>query len=975
MLIRRFIGVALATVLLAVGSRDGYAIDPRALANLPSDGLLVKFRSSASTSEENHVLAAAGLRKVEAFQLVKGLSHVRPVKGETLVTTASALQSSPDIEYIEPNYLYTPDALIPNDRDFATLYGLDNTGQTGGINDADIDAPEAWEISTGGDVIIAVIDTGVDYNHPDLAGNMWSNANEIPNNGIDDDNNGYIDDVRGWDFANETNDPMDGMGHGTHVAGTIGARGNDGVGVVGVNWRVRIMPLKFMDQGIGSTSNAIRAINYAVAMGARISNNSWGGAGFSQALYDTIRAAGQAGHLFVAAAGNEGLDNDDTAGSPHYPSSYNLDNIIAVAATDDSDLRVPFSNYGRTSVDLGAPGLSINSLRPGGRYQPLSGTSMAAPFVSGVAGLLLSINPELTVAQMRQAIFQGVDPLASLSGITVTGGRLNAFNSLSSLASALSLNPMSAVLGVGESRSFGFSGGVPPYELSLSDNRVGRIDSSGLFTASAVGTTRVQIRDAFGNSLSSDNIVVAQVSVLPQTASLNVNDTLQLSASGGTPPYRWSVSDSSIASIGSSTGTLLALADGTVQVAVIDSNGISGRSGIIRVSTLSSLSVAPQTATLGINVNRQFIASGGQAPYQWSSSNPAVLEINANTGLATTRGNGSAIVNVRDALGIRASSQTISVQGLSVSLPRTSLRLNESMTVTAVGGRAPYQWRVSNSSVASVDNNGVVTALTPGSVIVTVMDADNLVGASENIQVTDNGLLQASVPAYVMQLGNTMSVNVTGGIPPLSWRVDNSAVLEVNGRSATVKALVSGSAILTISDAGGESVTLDPIEVREISVQPGVANLRVGEILAFSASGGRAPYRWEVSNSSPATINSSGLLSANSIGIITVTATDADGIVGRSGTVSIQSAAVNTNHVISVLPLKATLSLRGRGLQFTATGGLEPYTYSLSNPSVGSISANGGEFVPNRVSAGTTTVVVTDSDGHIAQSGTISIVE
>ena len=318
---------------------------------------------------------------------------------------------------------------IPNDPQFSSMYGLNNTGQTGGTIDADIDAPEAWNINTGtGRTIVAVIDTGVDYNHQDLAANMWHNLGETPGDGIDNDGNGYVDDIYGYDFANNDADPMDDNGHGTHVSGTIGAVGNNGIGTTGVNWNTRIMALKFLDaSGSGSTSSAISALNYAVRMGANISNNSWGGGGSSSLLSQAISNARNAGHIFVAAAGNSGLNNDAT---PNYPSNYDFDNVVAVAATDNKDVLASFSNYGATTVDIAAPGVGILSTLPGNTYGTLSGTSMATPHVSGALSLIWDQNPTFTYQQVIAKLYSSVDKIAGLNGKVATGGRLNIGNAL-----------------------------------------------------------------------------------------------------------------------------------------------------------------------------------------------------------------------------------------------------------------------------------------------------------------------------------------------------------------------------------------------------------------------------------------------------------------------------------------------------------------------------------------------------------------
>jgi subtilisin family serine protease len=363
-----------------------------------------------------------------------GFKRLHVPNGKSVHGMVEKYKNSPYVEYAEPNYKIYIDATIPNEDDFSLLWGMHNTGQSGGTEDVDIDAPEAWDIETGNsnEVVIAVIDTGVDYNHVDLAANMWNNTGEIPGNGIDDDGNGYIDDTRGWDFFSNDSNPFDESGHGTHCSGTIAAVGNNSIGVVGVSWNAKIMALRFLGPEGGYTSDAVLAINYAIDNDADIMSNSWGGGGFSQALKDAISAANNAGILFIASAGNSYTNNDV---SPHYPSSYDVPNVIAVAATDHNDDLAYFpswwgSNYGLTSVDLAAPGVSIYSTTPTDEYDTYSGTSMATPHVAGAAALIKAQYPELSSDGIKARLLGSVDPIPSLSGITVTGGRLNANNSL-----------------------------------------------------------------------------------------------------------------------------------------------------------------------------------------------------------------------------------------------------------------------------------------------------------------------------------------------------------------------------------------------------------------------------------------------------------------------------------------------------------------------------------------------------------------
>lgn len=328
-------------------------------------------------------------------------------------------------------------ASISNDTSFTSQWSLANAGVNGyGLVGADIRASQAWDVTTGSrSVVVAVIDSGIDLTHPDLAANVWTNPGEIAGNGIDDEGNGYIDDVHGWNFVENNSNVQDGYGHGTHIAGVIGAVGNNGLGIAGINWQVSIMPLRFQDNfGVGNTGGAIAALNYATMMrrdfgiNVVVTNNSWGGGtGVSELLREAIRAQNEAGIVFVAAAGNSAANCDL---SPRYPACFDLPNVISVAATDRYDNLASFSNYGATSVDLGAPGVGIYSTRLNGTYASMSGTSQAAPQVTGVVALLAAVKPGITVGEIRSAILGSAQPVPGLAGKTVTGGRLDAAGAL-----------------------------------------------------------------------------------------------------------------------------------------------------------------------------------------------------------------------------------------------------------------------------------------------------------------------------------------------------------------------------------------------------------------------------------------------------------------------------------------------------------------------------------------------------------------
>jgi thermitase len=336
----------------------------------------------------------------------------------------SELADSELVEYVEPNYIYHVDK-TPNDPDYSKTWGIKN-GDNAGV---DVNVEKAWDITTGSSgVTVAVIDTGIDLTHPELKDNLWANEAELNGKpGVDDDGNGYIDDIHGYDFYNNKGDPQDGHGHGTHVSGVIGAKGNNGVGVAGINWNVKIMALKFLsDSGSGSAADAVRAIDYATMMGAKISSNSWGGTAESQALKEAIQRAAAKDMLFVAAAGNDSENNDT---SDHYPANYDVANIISVAAIDKTGALADFSNFGLTKVHIAAPGVDTYSTFKDGGYETMSGTSMATPHVAGVAALALSTK-KMTMLELRKKVLASVHPLPSLKEKVATGGIIDAFQAV-----------------------------------------------------------------------------------------------------------------------------------------------------------------------------------------------------------------------------------------------------------------------------------------------------------------------------------------------------------------------------------------------------------------------------------------------------------------------------------------------------------------------------------------------------------------
>ena len=432
---------ALAAGGLALSAPAGAAPAPQASSTAAAavpDELLVGYVAGATAADRDRargrVLAQRQERVVAAAADRTEVELVRLPSGRDRDAAVRELESDPAVAYAEPNWVVTTGATA-TDSYFAngSLWGMN-----GGFGS---NAAAAWAGGSTGSasVYVGVIDEGIQFDHPDLSGQVWTNPYD-PVDGSDNDGNGYVDDVRGWDFDGNDNTVYDGGtrgsldDHGTHVAGTIGAKANNGTGVVGVNWDVTMISGKFLGRRGGAISNAIKATDYFTDLKARhglnvvATNNSWGGGGYSQAMHDAIQRADARGILFVAAAGNGGSDGvgDDNDRVASYPSNYALPNVIAVAAITSSGAKSSFSNYGATTVDLGAPGSGIWSTTAYNGWSSYNGTSMATPHVTGAAALYASVKPGATATQIKSALLGSAVPTASLAGRTVTGGRLDA---------------------------------------------------------------------------------------------------------------------------------------------------------------------------------------------------------------------------------------------------------------------------------------------------------------------------------------------------------------------------------------------------------------------------------------------------------------------------------------------------------------------------------------------------------------------
>lgn len=436
--------LGLSSVAFAGGRPDAVISGLNAGRAHEAGELIVKFRDGSTTAAQDTVRRGMGAQKIETLGRGKGfkgdLELMRLPAGADLAGAVRTLSANPNVEYAEPNWTYQHTA-VSNDTYYTngSLWGMYGDATTP-ANQYGSQAGEAWAAghTDCSGVLVGVIDEGIYFNHTDLAANIWTNPYD-PVDGVDNDGNGYVDDVRGWDFDGNSNNINSGGAnddHGTHVSGTIAGVGGNGAGVAGVCWSgVKLISGRFLGRRGGTTANAIRAVDYFTDLKTRhglnivATNNSWGGGGFSQGLQDAIERANAAGILFVAAAGNSGANNDTTAS---YPSNYPNANIIAVAALTSTGAMATYSQYGATTVDICAPGSAVYSTVPASSkgslvsaYASYSGTSMATPHVTGGVALYASSHPGASAANIKSAILGSVTPTTSCAGKTVTGGRLN----------------------------------------------------------------------------------------------------------------------------------------------------------------------------------------------------------------------------------------------------------------------------------------------------------------------------------------------------------------------------------------------------------------------------------------------------------------------------------------------------------------------------------------------------------------------
>jgi subtilisin family serine protease len=983
----------------AAGAVSASAKKPRAVP----DELIVGFKAGVSDAAQADALASAGAKQKKKFKQIH--ANLASVAANKLSEVAKALGSDPRVAYVEPNSIVSA-SVIPNDPQFPDLWGMNNTGQTGGTPGADIHAPQAWDLETGNpNVVIASIDTGVDFSHPDLASQQWVNSGENcgssdptvtcaqRTDGVDNDGDGYVDDWRGWNFVANNNDPTDDNEHGTHTSGTLGAVGNNAVGVAGVDWNARIMALKFLDStGNGTDADAISAILYAADHGARLANNSWGGAPNDQALLNAIEYAASKGMLSVFAAGNDGVDMDV---SPEYPAAYDSDAILSVAATDETDNLAFFSNYGANTVDVGAPGINIESTIPGNSYDTLSGTSMATPHVTGAAALVMSHFPGATLYGTKALLMRSADVESSLAGSSVTDGRLNVFAALScsSTPEVVLSSPWNGfAAGIGDTipiRVIGSNCAAPAGLANVSVTVNGTPVSlqaaatdnalyTGAYTVGAAGPLTLTASVSVGGSTASQTVTGTAAANYTCT---DVPFTFVDARPGGKVPGGASDSDDghSLLNItfpftfyGQTYTQATVSSNGFLELGSADGADEFANTGIPNANAPNALiapfwdDLNPGTAfggggdvyagVAGSAPNRVLYVEWYQVPhFSLSGSGTATFEVSLHesTGeirfhwLGTDFGNAAWNAGATATAGLENPAGNI---GRQISFNQPALTNNRAVSCTATSAPPPPS---------------------PSITTTTLQDATNTQPYSQTLAAS-------------------------GGTPPYTWSLASGSLptgltlAPSSGAITGTPAAAPGDYGFTarVTDSASQSATkslsisvADPLSITTTSLPGGTVGQAYTQGVA--ASGGKAPYTWSITSGGlppGLTLNAStGTVSGTptSGGTFGFTVQTADsGTPARTASKSL-SISVVAQLAITTTSLSGGVVGQAYSQTLAATGGTTPYTWSLSSGSLPpglSLNASSGTISGSPTTSGTFTFTAQVTDGTQTATKALSIV-
>ncbi len=989
--------VSLVAAIAVLGGAPGAVAKAKQPVVVPGE-LIVGFEPGVSDAAQADALEQAGAKQKKKLKQIH--AHVASAPENEVDRVEKALASDPRVAYVEPNYVVTA-SVVPNDPQFSQLWGLNNTGQTGGTADADIDAPEAWDLETGSPgVVVASIDTGVDFTHPDLASQQWVNPGENcgssdrtvscaqRTDGVDNDGDGYVDDWSGWDFVNHDNSPTDDNNHGTHTSGTIGALGNNGIGVAGVDWNARIMALKFLNSaGSGTDADAISALLYAADHGARVASNSWGGAPYDPALVNAIEYGASKGMLSVFAAGNDSVNMDV---SPEYPAAYDSDAIVSVAATDARDAMAFFSNYGQRTVDLAAPGVSIVSTTPGNTYSSFSGTSMAAPHVSGTAALVMSHFAGATLYGTKALLMRSADPKSSLAGTSATGGRLNAFDALS-----CSSTPEVVVDAPGNGFTAGLGDSVPIRVLGADCAAPARV---GNVSVTVNGSPVSLAASSPDSALYTGSYTVSAAGPQTVTATVSVGGSTAAQTVTGTAAQNYSCTDVPDAWVDATPG-------GKVAGGASDSD-----------DGFTLLNISFPFTFYGQSYTQVAVSSNGFLEFGSTSGAGAY----SNTGLPNAADPNAVVAAFWDDLNPAASGDVYA--GVAGSAPNRVLyvewlnvphfSLNGSGTATfevslhESTGEIRYHWldtdlgnaawNAGASATAGLENQtGAIGRQVSFNQPLLTNDRAVSCTAAAAPPPPAPSITTSTLPDATNTQPYAQSLAATGGTPPYSWSLASGSLpagltLDPStGSLSGTPAAAPGAYPFTarVTDSASQSATkslsvsvADPLSVTTSSLPGGTVGQAYSH--AVAAAGGKSPYSWSVSSGSlppgltldPATGAVSGTpTSAGSFGF-TVQATDS-GAPARTASKSLSiSVAAQLAITTSALPDAAVGQAYSQTL--AATGGTPPYTWSVASGSLPpglSLSSAGGVVSGTPSSAGTYTFTAQVTDGTQTATRSLSI--
>ncbi|MDX1811940.1 MAG: S8 family serine peptidase, partial [Gammaproteobacteria bacterium] len=815
-----------------------------------SKGLLLKFSSALSLLDQDKLLSESNLILKHRFNIVPGLIYAEPSNAGSIETALLQLADDKRLTYIEPDYKIKVNAL--------TLQQAKNAASEASAKVA------ARDLSLNGNNphVVAVLDTGIDFNHIDLQNYIWMNGGEIPRNGIDDDGNGWIDDIYGWNFVENDKNPMDYHQHGTHVAGIIAGLSSSANSAAD---GIKLMALRVLDEyGVGSVSNVLQAFEYILANNIVLSNNSWGLKHHSMALFDALQVMNSHNHLLITAAGN---NSQDVSKTPFYPASYKMDNLLSVASIGDSEQVSEFSNYGADNVELAAPGENIVSTIKSDTTGTMSGTSMAAAFVSSLGATLQQQAHELSGQELKQEILKRAT-ISETNKTNVAEGRIITnsdafFNYIepdntgnnTALDQTFSIIFPAAEVAIGEKIPLDVKGGVEPYHWTVNNAMIASIDENGVISGLTVGSAGIIVTDS--NGVKSDELIVNVVPmsiVGADSNSISMNQATRFSARGGIPPFTWEASDNSILSysVGTSDTSFIDITPNTMgafTLKLVDSVGYVANSPTITISA-PPLQVTPTAVQLSLNQSHQLIAQGGNSPYNWLSSDSNIVTVN-NTGMIKAVAAGDVNIIVTDSA---KQSQTVAVSvlnKLSIDVEKTILAPGDSLPISVLGGSGSYTWVSSDSNVVSISSDNLIVAANTGFATITASDDNGTSGSLEfEVRVvsinTDQNIISLASP--------DLSLSASGGREPYKWAVNNSSMATIDDKG-NLHATTTGWVNVLVTDADGFSDSLSLfIDAPPLAVSH--SNVVLGKqcTAQLSATGGDGNYQWTSSDESVATV-------------------------------------------------------------------------------------------------------------------------